>query len=70
MTIMTETSTSAQTGALVKSVDIIMVGTAGMIGGAILILTGSAIGLAGSAVIIAFMINAINTLYSHEICRA
>jgi hypothetical protein len=35
-----------------------------------LILTGSAIGLAGSAVIIAFMINAINTLYSHEICRA
>jgi APA family basic amino acid/polyamine antiporter len=42
-----------------------MVGTAGMIGGAILILTGSAIGLAGSAVIIAFMINAINTLYSH-----
>jgi basic amino acid/polyamine antiporter, APA family len=58
------------TGALVKSVDIIIVGTAGMIGGAILILTGSAIGLAGSAVIIAFMINAINTLYSHEICRA
>jgi APA family basic amino acid/polyamine antiporter len=41
-----------------------------MIGGAILILTGSAIGLAGSAVIIAFMIYAINTLYSHEICRA
>jgi basic amino acid/polyamine antiporter, APA family len=58
------------TGALVKSVDIIIVGTAGMIGGAILILSGSAIGLAGSAVIIAFMINAINTLYSHEICRA
>ncbi|HZC49005.1 MAG TPA: hypothetical protein VE244_08105 [Nitrososphaeraceae archaeon] len=41
-----------------------------MIEGAILILTSSAIGLADSAVIIAFMINAINTHYSHEICRA
>ena len=38
--------------------DIIMVGIAGMIGGAIFVLTGPAIGLAGSAVILAFVINA------------
>jgi basic amino acid/polyamine antiporter, APA family len=44
--------------------DIIMVGIAGMIGGAIFVLTGPAIGLAGSAVIIAFMINAIITLFT------
>jgi basic amino acid/polyamine antiporter, APA family len=45
-----------------------MIGIDDMIGGAIFVLTGSAIGLSGSAVIIAFMINAINTFYSHEIC--
>ena len=45
-------------------VDIIMVGIAGMIGGAIFVLTGPAIGLAGSAVIIAFIINAIITLFT------
>src|SRR5919112_911286 len=39
--------------------DIIMVGIAGMIGGAIFVLTGPAIGLAGSAVILAFIINGI-----------
>ena len=39
-----------------------MVGTAGMIGGAIFVLTGPAIGLAGSAVILAFIINAVITL--------
>jgi basic amino acid/polyamine antiporter, APA family len=44
--------------------DIIMVGIAGMIGGAIFVLTGSAIGLAGSAVIFAFIINAIITLFT------
>ncbi|TLY10486.1 MAG: amino acid permease, partial [Thaumarchaeota archaeon] len=44
--------------------DIIMVGIAGMIGGAIFVLTGPAIGLAGSAVIIAFIINAIITLFT------
>ena len=42
--------------------DIIMVGIAGMIGGAIFVLTGPAIGLAGSAVILAFLINATITL--------
>ena len=41
-----------------------MVGIAGMIGGAIFVLTGPAIGLAGSAVIFAFIINAIITLFS------
>ncbi len=44
--------------------DIIMVGIAAMIGGAIFVLTGPAIGLAGSAVIIAFVINGIITLFT------
>src|SRR6476661_90608 len=44
--------------------DIVMVGIAAMIGGAIFVLTGPAIGLAGSAVIIAFIINAIITLFT------
>ncbi|MFL6524059.1 MAG: amino acid permease [Nitrososphaera sp.] len=44
--------------------DIIMVGIAGMIGGAIFVLTGPAIGLAGSAVILAFLINATITLFT------
>src|ERR671911_652337 len=44
--------------------DIIMVGIAGMIGGAIFVLTGPAIGLAGSAVIIAFIINGVITLFT------
>jgi amino acid transporter len=44
--------------------DIVMVGIAGMIGGAIFVLTGPAIGLAGSAVILAFIINAIITLFT------
>jgi amino acid transporter len=41
-----------------------MVGVAAMIGGSIFVLTGPAIGLAGSAVIIAFIINAIITLFT------
>lgn len=41
-----------------------MVGIAAMIGGSIFVLTGSAIGLAGSAVIIAFVMNAIITLFT------
>jgi APA family basic amino acid/polyamine antiporter len=41
-----------------------MVGIAAMIGGAIFVLTGPAIGLAGSAVIIAFVINGIITLFT------
>jgi APA family basic amino acid/polyamine antiporter len=44
--------------------DIIMVGIAGMIGGAIFVLTGPAIGLAGNAVILAFIINAVITLFT------
>ncbi|HZA07057.1 MAG TPA: amino acid permease, partial [Nitrososphaeraceae archaeon] len=44
--------------------DIIMVGIAAMIGGAIFVLTGPAIGLAGSSVILAFIINAIITLFT------
>ncbi|HEY1211814.1 MAG TPA: amino acid permease [Nitrososphaera sp.] len=44
--------------------DIIMVGIAAMIGGAIFVLTGPAIGLAGSAVIIAFILNGIITLFT------
>ena len=45
-------------------VDVIMIGIAGMIGGAIFVLVGPAIGLAGSAVIIAFIINGIITLFT------
>jgi basic amino acid/polyamine antiporter, APA family len=41
-----------------------MVGIAAMIGGSIFVLTGTAIGLAGSAVIVAFIINAIITLFT------
>src|SRR3954464_14217040 len=45
-------------------VDIVMIGIAAMIGGSIFVLTGPAIGLAGSAVILAFIINAIITLFT------
>jgi basic amino acid/polyamine antiporter, APA family len=45
-------------------VDVVMIGIAGMIGGAIFILVGPAIGLAGSAVIIAFIINGLITLFT------
>jgi basic amino acid/polyamine antiporter, APA family len=41
-----------------------MVGVAAMIGGSIFVLTGTAIGFAGSSVIIAFIINAIITLFT------
>jgi amino acid transporter len=41
-----------------------MVGIAAMIGGSIFVLTGPAIGLAGSAVIIVFIINGIITLFT------
>src|SRR6187397_3617005 len=44
--------------------DILMVGIAAMIGGSIFVLTGPAIGLAGSAVILAFIINAAITLFT------
>jgi amino acid transporter len=44
--------------------DILMVGVAAMVGGSIFVLTGPAIGLAGSAVIVAFIINAIITLFT------
>ena len=44
--------------------DIVMVGIAAMIGGAIFVLTGPAIRLAGSAVLLAFIINAIITLFT------
>ena len=45
-------------------IDVIMIGIAGMIGGAIFVLVGPAIGLAGSAVIVAFIINGIITLFT------
>src|SRR4051812_24538737 len=45
-------------------VDIVMIGIAAMIGGSIFVLTGPAIGLAGSAVILAFIINAVITLFT------
>ena len=41
-----------------------MIGIAGLVGGAIFVLTGPAIGLAGASVIIAFIINAIITLFT------
>ena len=45
-------------------VDVIMIGIAGLVGGAIFVLTGPAIGLAGPAAIIAFIINAVITLFT------
>ncbi len=45
-------------------VDIMMIGIAGLVGGAIFVLTGPAIGLAGGSVIIAFIINGIITLFT------
>ena len=45
-------------------VDVVMIGIAGMIGGAIFVLVGPAIGLAGSAVIVAFIINGVITLFT------
>ncbi len=45
-------------------VDVVMIGIAGMIGGAIFVLVGPAIGLAGSAVILGFIINGIITLFT------
>lgn len=62
-----ETPTHPHQHNLVRSlnlVDIVMVGIAAMIGGAIFVLTGPAIGLAGGAVILAFIINAIITLFT------
>ena len=44
--------------------DVVMIGIAGMVGGSIFVLTGPAIGLAGSSVILAFIINAIITLFT------
>jgi L-asparagine transporter-like permease len=41
-----------------------MIEIAGMIGGSIFVLTGPAIGLAGSSVILAFILNAIITLFT------
>ncbi len=41
-----------------------MIGIAAMIGGAIFVLTGPAIGLAGSAVIVAFILNAAITIFT------
>jgi basic amino acid/polyamine antiporter, APA family len=52
---------------LVRSLDfldVMMIGIAGLVGGAIFVLTGPAIGLAGGSVIIAFIINAIITLFT------
>ena len=41
-----------------------MIGIAGLVGGAIFVPTGPAIGLAGGSVIIAFIINGIITLFT------
>jgi basic amino acid/polyamine antiporter, APA family len=41
-----------------------MIGIAGLVGGAIFVLTGPAIGLAGGSVIVAFILNAIITLFT------
>ncbi|HEY7078089.1 MAG TPA: amino acid permease [Nitrososphaeraceae archaeon] len=61
------TSRNPQEHRLVRTLglmDVIMIGIAGMIGGAIFVLVGPAIGLAGSAVILAFVINGIITLFT------
>lgn len=58
---------AASDNQLVRSLgllDILMVGIAAMVGGSIFVLTGPAIGLAGSAVVVAFIINAIITLFT------
>ncbi len=44
--------------------DVVMIGIAAMVGGSIFVLTGPAIGLAGSSVILAFILNAIITLFT------
>lgn len=61
------TNSTTSHNQLVRSLgllDILMVGIAAMVGGSIFVLTGPAIGLAGSAVIVAFIINAIITLFT------
>ena len=50
-------------------VDVLMIGIAGLVGGAIFVLTGPAIGLAGGSVIIAFIINGIITLFTAMVIR-
>ena len=62
-----DTSSHPHEQHLVRSlgfVDVLMIGIAGLVGGAIFVLTGPAIGLAGGSVIIAFIINAIITLFT------
>ncbi|MCS6767962.1 MAG: amino acid permease [Candidatus Nitrosocaldus sp.] len=44
--------------------DVVMIGIAAMIGGAMFVLVGPAIGLAGPAVVIAFTLNAVITLFT------
>ncbi|MEM4400690.1 MAG: amino acid permease, partial [Candidatus Nitrosocaldus sp.] len=44
--------------------DVIMIGIAAMIGGAMFVLVGPAIGLAGPAVVIAFLLNAVITMFT------
>lgn len=44
--------------------DVIMIGIAAMIGGAMFVLVGPAIGLAGPAVVIAFLMNAVITMFT------
>ncbi len=61
------TPTHPHEAKLVRSLnllDVVMIGIAAMIGGAIFVLTGPAIGLAGSSVILAFIINAVITLFT------
>lgn len=61
------TTDTASHNQLVRSLgllDVLMVGIAAMIGGSIFVLTGPAIGFAGSAVIIVFIINGIITLFT------
>ena len=62
-----DTSSHPHEQHLVRSlgfVDVMMIGIAGLVGGAIFVLTGPAIGLAGGSVIIAFIINGIITLFT------
>ena len=62
-----DTSSHSHQQHLVRSlgfVDVMMIGIAGLVGGAIFVLTGPAIGLAGGSVIIAFIINAVITLFT------
>jgi len=60
-------STEAKSSGLVRSLSLsqaVMIGVASMIGGAIFVLVGPGIDAAGTALIIAFLLNGVITLFT------